>query len=167
MDRRVLLAGVGSVIAAGVAGCTGSPPAGGGSDGGGETTTTTTTTTTTATTTTTEQPAKLVGKSLEADVPECATGDDPTSASVNREGTAVTVEGSILASDACQTAVLAGATYGADAGELRVAVKTETETAGSCVQCQVRIDYVAEITFENGLPERVVVTHDGEVVTQT
>ena len=148
------------MIAAGAAGCTGGPSAGGGSDGGDETTTTTTTTTTT------ERPVKLVEKSLEADLPACATTENPTRASVSREGTTVTVEGSIVASDGCQTAVLGGATYDADAGELRVTVKTEAETAGDCVQCLVRIDYVAELTFEGGLPEQVVVVHKDEVVTR-
>lgn len=168
MDRRALLVGIGSALAAATAGCTGGRPAAGddgddgndsdGSGGGGGDGT--------PTTTTARSPPELVGTSFEAESAECASSEDPGSASVSREGTRVIVEGSIRGSDGCQTATLAAATYDADADELRVAIETETGASGACVQCLVRIDYAADLDFEGGLPGDVVVVHEGEVVAR-
>jgi hypothetical protein len=155
MDRRALLAGIGGAIAASTAGCTGGPPTAAGSDGddGGDETTT-------------AGGPQLVGKSLTAELPACTDSEAPDRASVSREGTTVTVEGTIGGSDGCQTAALAAATYDAGADELRVDVKTEKRKSGACVQCLVEIDYVADFSFEGGLPGSVVVSHEGEVVTE-
>jgi len=68
----------------------------------------------------------------------------------------------IWGADGCTTAELAGADYDAASGELAVAVATRREADSgdvACTEAIVDIDYEAAVTFENGLPARVVVTH--------
>lgn len=78
------------------------------------------------------------------------------------------VVGTIPGSDACATAALDGVRYdGAD--ELVVVVRTVRDPSvgetAACAECLLDIDYVATVRLASALPARVVVTHDGDVVT--
>lgn len=103
-----------------------------------------------------------------------ACGTTRSLASVSFGDDVVSVTGTISGSDTCRTATLADATLDADTGELRLTVGTENRCAENELgaACIVEIDYEASVTLEGGLPERVVVVHDGvggrqEVATAT
>lgn len=89
-------------------------------------------------------------------------GTEVDEASVGFQETTVSVTGTIWGADGCTTAELASADYDPDSGELTVEIATKKEESTgdvACTQAIVEIDYEATVTFENGLPDRVVVTH--------
>lgn len=96
---------------------------------------------------------------------ECGTGQNSAEGRV--EGSTVTVTGVIDGSDTCHTARLENAAV--DDGTLTVAVvayvPTDKEDA-MCGECIVDIAYEATVGFDGGPPDRAVVTHDGERVTE-
>ncbi|WP_284012093.1 hypothetical protein [Halobaculum litoreum] len=81
-------------------------------------------------------------------------------ASVTFGDSSVTCTGVIRGRNGCMQAALGGATYEADADELRVRVTTVREGGDSCTQQIVNRGYEATVTFEGGLPGRVVVVHE-------
>lgn len=89
-------------------------------------------------------------------------GTQVDEATVQFDAETVRVDGTIWGSNGCKTAVLGGADYTANTGELTVAVvTTDREDAGdACTQAIVEIGYEAEVRFEGGRPDTVVVTHD-------
>jgi hypothetical protein len=146
MNRRTLLT-AGAVGLAALAGC-------GGTDSGTDETPTGTDTTTPTTPTMTDESFTVV---------QTSSGQERDEASVTVDGATVTIEGTIWGADGCTTAELADASYDVSADELTVAVATTQRTGtgtDACTQAIVEIDYRATVTFENGLPGTVVVTHD-------
>jgi len=140
MNRRRFIATAATLGAVATAGCLAS-------DGSGGTPTPTETPTMTDTTFTVQQ---------------VESGTEVDEATVSFEEGTVTVEGTIWGADGCTTAELASADYDPDSGELTVDVATvREEPTGdvACTQAIVEIDYEATATFENGLPDTVVVTH--------
>jgi hypothetical protein len=85
------------------------------------------------------------------------------------DGPTVTVEGQIIGTDGCSTAVLDAATYDAGADELQVTVATRraTDAGDVCTQPLMAIDYTAGIEFDGGLPGRVEVAHDVQSGSET
>lgn len=85
----------------------------------------------------------------------------------------VSVSGTTSAQNGCYTAELAEVTYDSDANELRVVVAAvERGGVEGCLQCITELDYDASVSFDDGLPERVVVVHrsrgeEREVATAT
>jgi hypothetical protein len=82
------------------------------------------------------------------------------------EGT-IMVTGTIVGSDGCTTADLGAANYDAAADRLDVNVVTRTVDDAEdrvCTQQRVGIDYEATVSFENGIPSSVSVSHDGDGV---
>jgi hypothetical protein len=154
MRRRDLLATVGAAVGTALAGCVGNggPDPGtddgsedGDSDGG-------------------SVPPRLTDQTL-TEIEECPTQG---SASVSWGETAVTVTGCITGRNGCSVPVLAGAAYDAETDELAVTVTTEEEdSGGACTQALTDLGYEATVTFEGGLPNSVVVTHEtmGETTT--
>jgi len=92
----------------------------------------------------------------------------PGSASVSWGETAVTVTGCLTGPTGCSVPVLSSADYDADADELAVTVTTEEDDGGgACTQALTDLGYEATMTFENGLPGRVVVSPIDSWVTTT
>ncbi|MFB6224692.1 MAG: hypothetical protein ABEH86_13605 [Haloarcula sp.] len=98
----------------------------------------------------------------EFSVTERSSGSQTSSATVAFDGERVVVDGTIWGANGCKTAELTDATYDAAADKLTVAVgTTEMPDAGDiCTQAIMEINYRAVVTFKNGLPDTVVVTHD-------
>jgi hypothetical protein len=157
MRRRDLLGTVGAAVGPALAGCVGSggpdPGTGDGdgdSGGDGETDTPAT--------------PSVTDRNL-TEIEECPTQG---SASVSWGETAVTVTGCITGRNGCSVPVLESAEYDAEADELAVTVTTEEEdSGGACTQALTDLGYEATVTFADGLPGRVVVTHEtmGESTT--
>lgn len=143
MDRRRVLAGVGTALAA-VAGCTSG-------SGGGQPTSS-------PTATPTPKPPRITEKSLEPR----ETCEEAGAATIAVDGDAVVVEGCIVGKDGCQRPVLGSAVYDAEAGELRVRVTTEAPSdAEACTQALVDLPYRVTVRFADGLPGTTTVVHDG------
>ncbi|WP_254273189.1 hypothetical protein [Haloarcula marina] len=143
MQRRVLLRRLGVVGAAALAGCASNGP----SDGGAGTERTPT------------RPPRVTDTTFT--VSNRQSGTQVDDATVRFGDERVVVDGTIWGVDGCTTAALTSAEYDDAADELTVAVATTRETdAEMCTQAIVEIDYEATVAFENGLPGRVVVTHD-------
>jgi hypothetical protein len=106
--------------------------------------------------TSTSKPS-LVHNSFEIVSAGCGTGKSDTSVSF---GDSVRVTGTIRGKNSCYTAELKSAVL--DQGTLTVTVRSfETENSGVCAMCLKTIEYESTYTFEGGLPERVVVIHNG------
>lgn len=96
----------------------------------------------------------------------CGTAAETATVDLDESAAEVTVDGTTTGSNACFTAELADATVDPDVDALWVAVETREEGgAGACAQCLTEIDYRARFALDGGVPTRVVVTHDGSVVT--
>lgn len=156
MRRRTLLTACAG-IAAGLAGCTGDGATGPDGDG-----------TATDPTTDSRSPAptpshRVTHTEFAVTSSECGTGE--SRATVSRADGTVTVDGTATGNDGCYTAALRSASFEGD--ELRIAVVTRDEggTDTVCVQCLVDIEYEASVDYE-GEVGSVVVTHDGDVVTE-
>ncbi|WP_225307837.1 hypothetical protein [Haloarcula sp. CBA1129] len=78
------------------------------------------------------------------------------------DGNQVVVEGTIWGADGCKTADLTEAAYDSGSDELRISVgtKEQTDAGDMCTQAIMEIDYRATVTFANGLPGTVSVSHD-------
>ena len=152
MRRRTVLSTVGTAVGTALAGCVGSggPDPGTGDDGDGSGDAGGT--------------PRLTEQGL-TELDECPTNG---SASVSWDETAVTVTGCLTGRNGCSVPVLGGTEYDAAADELAVTVTTgEEDSGGACTQALTDLGYEATMTFENGLPGRVVVTHEtmGETTT--
>lgn len=77
----------------------------------------------------------------------------------------VLVEGTIRGSNTCYTAEQTGASYDGTADELTVTIRSYEEASnGVCSMCLVDIDYESRTSFDQGLPDSVVVVHNGQTV---
>lgn len=95
----------------------------------------------------------------------CGTETSVAAVSTDEAAGEVTVEGAITGPNACYTAELREAVYGAETDSLWVdVVATRQDDAGVCAQCITEIRYRVTLPFEGGVPSRVAVTHDGEMV---
>ncbi|MFB6129535.1 MAG: hypothetical protein ABEJ28_01790 [Salinigranum sp.] len=102
---------------------------------------------------------KIADASLGAEDGTCGGAN---AATVSFDGPTVVVDGSLAVPTPCHGADLSAATYDADADELRAVVAATAPPAGTaCVQCTGTVPYQARVTFDGGLPGRVVVVHDG------
>lgn len=189
MNRREALRGVGTLVAAGLAGCVSDDVGGERSPDDAETDTPTPTTEPGQEGTVEEE---AIGSGVDTPQPDDDGTPSPTDpgepgtpsgapdvsfAVVSRgpgnganEATVsfddeVLVEGTIAGNDGCYTAELADAGVTDDA--LRVLVRAVRKGDGMCTQSLVDIGYEASVDFEGSLPRRVVVEHDslGEVRT--
>lgn len=166
MQRRTVLAGLAALAGTGaLAGCTGGAPGGGGEPSGDGTATTggdSTEPTDTATPIPTDPPV------AQFEVTNRGCGRGHESASVTFGAGEVSIEGTIGGRDTCDTAELDGVSL-TDA-RLDVAVVTISEESddgtSACGQCLTDIDYTATIDVST-LPDTVVVTHNGETVTES
>jgi hypothetical protein len=161
MRRRKLLSTVGTALGTALAGCTASGPGPGTGDGGGPDSNGDS-----GGSGDTETPAtpNITEQSL-AEIDGCP---EQNGASVSWGETAVTVTGCIVGRDGCAVPALGSVEYDAEADELAVTVTTEDGNSGGvCTQALTDLGYEATMTFENGLPGRVVVDHDsmGETTT--
>lgn len=183
MNRRTFLSGTVGAGALLLSGClAGGPGAGPGdgdettTDGGNGTTTSSGNETTTEngggneTTAVGDDDAgspALSGTEFAVVSADCGVGASDAKVSLDDAAGTVAVEGTITAPSACYTASLADARYGGETDSLWVDVVTERpEDAGVCAQCLTEVEYRATLSFEGGLPARVAVTHDGEVVRE-
>jgi hypothetical protein len=162
MKRRTVLQQAGAVAGAlGVAGCLSD---GAGSPGGGEETT--------------EPPESgddsgddesttegddeqevvaVMSSSIETRDASCGSGE---SASVSFESGAVSVSGSIPASDPCHEAVLADVSV--TDGAMSVNVATAETDSDTCQQCLAVVEYDVSVSFETDGPDAVTVKHDSQ-----
>lgn len=154
MKRRTLLATALPAAATTVAGCLSQavPPdeedrvpadGGGTGDGGG---------------------ASVTDTQLSVEDVSCGNQVDEVEVSREESASRLVLDGTISAPDPCHTAELGEVRYDADADEVRIAVATREEEDGICAQCIAEIQYRSVVSFADGLPERVVVVHDGDVV---
>lgn len=91
-------------------------------------------------------------------------GSDDDSATVTVDGRVVTITGTAVTPNPCYDARLGTTTCEADT--LRVNVETVEANGGDpCVSCLGNIEYEAELQVEGDRPDRVVVAHDGERIT--
>jgi len=145
MDRRTVLSGAGTVLAA-LAGCTSGSSEGSPTDSA------------TPTETATPTPPRIIDQSLEPRE-HC---DEAGAATISTDADAVVVEGCIVGKDGCQRPVLESATYHTEKNELGVRVITEAPSdAEACTQALTELPYRVTVTFENGLPGTTTVVHDG------
>ena len=153
MRRRSLLSSLGALIGAGaLSGCTG----GGGVD--------TPSPSPSPTRTPSPGPPPAPRTSFEVVRRNCGTGDQR--ASVSFADGEVAIDGTIRGSDTCDTAALDAVEL--RDGELVVAVTTvreESTATMACAQCITDIAYAATVRIPDGSPDRVVVRHDGRIVT--
>jgi hypothetical protein len=170
MNRRDVLRRAGALAGIGaLAGCA-SDSNGSGGNGGDETTDGDGSgggeDTTEAPTSTAPPTPSITSKALETTKQSCMSGESG-SASVSADGMALTVTGTIKASNPCHEAVLAGATYSADKDHVEVTVRAESDGSGACQQCIGAIEYEGTVEFDGRLPAKAVVTHQemGETVT--
>ncbi|MFC7097980.1 hypothetical protein [Halobaculum marinum] len=160
MDRRRVLAGAASVGTFALAGCTGA--AGDGSDGDSEETTDDTETGGAGSNTSEGGDGESDGPSI-TDTQFERLGDADESGgrgSIRFSDATVTCAGVIQGRNGCMEAALDAATYDASADELRVRVTTVDEGGDACTQQIVDREYEATVTFEGGLPGRVVLEHE-------
>jgi hypothetical protein len=105
-----------------------------------------------------EQEPSLVVHSFGIVSAGCGTGKN--GASISFDDHTVRVRGTIGGKNSCYTAELKNAAL--DRGTLTVAVRSfETENSGVCAMCLKNIEYESAYTFEDGLPKRVAVVHNG------
>ena len=143
MDRRTVLTGVGTAVAA-LAGCTSAANEGNPNE--------------TATPNPTPAPPRITDREFELRQ-NC---DSPGAAAINVDGEAVVVEGCIVGKNGCQQPVLDTAVYDGDADELQVRVTTEAPSdTEACTQALVNLPYRVTVRFENGHPGTTTVVHDG------
>lgn len=83
-------------------------------------------------------------------------------ASIEADGGTVVCRGCVRGRNGCTVAVLEGATYDADAGELRVVVATEEDRDDGmmCTQAIVNLGYEVTVELDGGRPETVVLVED-------
>ena len=91
-------------------------------------------------------------------------GSQISSATVAFDGNQVVVDGTIWGSNGCKTADLTDISYDASADKLSLSVgTTEMPDAGDmCAQAIMEINYRATVTFEDGLPDTVSISHDSD-----
>ena len=90
-----------------------------------------------------------------------ASGDERDSdAEFKEDEDTVLIRGTAVGADGCATARLAEA-YVED-GSLNVDVETVGTGGEMCTQSLVAIRYTASLTFDDGIPNEVSVSHDGE-----
>ncbi len=115
----------------------------------------------------TESATELTGRRVETRSQDCLEGDSEVSrAAVTREGSETIVDGAAQTPDPCHEAAFERVAYDADAGVLTVDLTFES-TKSICKQCVGVVEYRCVFEFAGGLPERVVVRHDGQPVTET
>lgn len=104
---------------------------------------------------------RLTNSSFEVISTECGTEKAESSAAF--ESNSVRVSGTINGSNTCYTAKLERVTC--EEKTLTVSVQSyERETDDLCSMCVTDIEYEASFEFENGLPQRTVVVHNGSEV---
>jgi hypothetical protein len=137
MERRSLLAVLGTVA---LAGCAGGAPSNDGSGGNGG-----------------DGDAPTIADSDVVDTGECAS---PETATVTFGSARVDVTGCITGANGCSTAVLGSATMEGD--ELHLVVDTDDTPEGDvgCTQALVQRGYEASVAFDGGVPAAVSVVHD-------
>ena len=156
MKRRTILARVGALGTAGLAGCVSGGDGGGAPGDGG---------TTDGTTTDSSMTPTLEDATIEVQANDC--GEEASAATVSFAED-VTVEGTIWAPNPGWTAVLADASYDAAADELAVTVGIEeADDDGPVVQCIAEVEYRVTATFADGGPGTVTVTHETNDGTET
>ncbi|AFK18222.1 hypothetical protein E6P09_05505 [Haloferax mediterranei ATCC 33500] len=149
MKRRTLLVGTAGLCAA-LAGCTG--------DGnGGESPTETETTTSP---TETPKHPRLVERSFSPQTADDCPDDGKAQVTYTKTG--ATVSGCLWGRNGCAVARLARADYDVESDVATVVVKTvvDAEPDEVCTQALVTRGYELTLSFEAGLPGRVVVIHD-------
>lgn len=110
---------------------------------------------------------ELTGRRVETRSQDCLEGDSEVSrAAVTREDSETIVNGAAQTSNPCHEAAFERVAYDADAGVLTVNLTFES-TESICKQCVGVVEYRCVFEFAGGLPERVVVRHDGQPVTET
>jgi len=110
---------------------------------------------------------ELTGRRVETRSQICLDGDSEVPrAAVTREGSETIVDGAAQTPDPCHEAAFERVAYDADAGALTVDLTFESG-ASVCKQCVGVVEYRCVFEFADGLPERVVVRHDGHPVTET
>lgn len=115
----------------------------------------------------TESATELTGRRVETRSQNCLEGDSEVSrAAVTREGSETIVDGAVQTPDPCHEAAFERVAYDADAGVLTVDLTFES-TKSICKQCVGVVEYRCVFEFAGGLPERVIVRHDGQPVTET
>lgn len=110
---------------------------------------------------------ELTGRCVETRSQICLDGDSEVPrAAVTREGSETIIDGAAQTPDPCHEAAFERVAYDADAGVLTVDLSFES-SASVCKQCVGVVEYRCVFEFADGLPERVVVRHDGHPVTET
>ena len=164
MKRRELLKRTGTLLAAGgVAGCLDEGTNAGDADGGGDGTDEPTQTD--GTETQVAMP-ELQSQSVETDETGCGEANEATVAFDEAAG-AVTLQGSIPASDPCHVAVVERAEFDSETGTLTVELSVAEDDSDACTQCLGQVDYTASFEFVNGLPDSVEVSHTSRGETTT
>jgi hypothetical protein len=89
--------------------------------------------------------------------------ETPGTADVVFDASTVTVTGCIRGPNGCHVPVLDSVAYDADADRLTVVVATEStaDDDTACTQAIVERGYEVTVRFEDGLPHRAVVYHEG------
>jgi len=98
-----------------------------------------------------------------------STGENEAKVSYDDEDGTVTVNGTVIGRNMCETTELGSAEHD-DTGSLRLNVVShldKRERELGCASVLTDIDYSLTVTFEGGLPEDTSVRHDGEEVTET
>jgi|GEM_PF-1382473 len=111
--------------------------------------------------------SEVVASSVFAVRDRTAGGNAPRAAVAFQDGPdRLLVDGTIRGDDGCQTAHLRRVDYDREADVATVAVRTTTDpdADANCTQGAAGVVYEAAVTFDDGLPDRARVVHDGTAV---
>lgn len=112
--------------------------------------------------------ASFVGAEFEVLDDKSGTRGDEVSIAFDEENLTATVEGSVFGRNSCYTAGLGGSEYDKEDASLLLSIETfdNSDEREVCMQVITEIGYRTVATFENELPRRVTVEHDGDRVTE-
>jgi hypothetical protein len=93
---------------------------------------------------------------------ECSGEQGAVEITRDEDASAIDVDGAIGVSNPCHTASVESIEYDESAAALTVSLSSseDSEEGQLCAQCMATIEYEAEITFDDDLPEEVSVHHD-------
>lgn len=153
MERRVFLTSAASGVISGCVG-DGPPDEGGNRTDGNETAS--------------EGGVSVVDREFEVIESGGGTRGDDVSIRFDADAGTATVEGTIAGRNSCYTAELGGVGYESESGVLEVEIVTENKSSEgeACLSVITEIEYRLSVEFEDSLPSKTAVVHDGEVVVE-
>lgn len=111
---------------------------------------------------------RFVGAEFKILREESGTRGDEVSVQFDDESLTVRVEGTTFGNNSCYTAELGETEHDEEEGTLRLNVETFDDSGEDefCTQVITEIEYRVTASFENALPRRVIIEHDGDTIAE-